>query len=59
MLEMVARHDIKVKTTTFFGLHEVPKLLDKVHTGKLAGKGICIVSREEQAKVTGGNQGSV
>jgi len=59
MLEMVAKHEIKVKTNPFFGLDEIPKLLDKVHTGKMAGKAVCIVSKEEQTKVKEGKQGSI
>ncbi len=56
---MVAKHEIKVKTNPFFGLDEIPKLLDKVHTGKMAGKAVCIVSKEEQTKVKEGKQGSI
>ena len=58
MLQMVADHDIKVTTNPIFGLDKIPKLLSLVHTGKMAGKGVCIVSEEEQAKVTEGKQGS-
>ena len=59
MLEMVADRGIKVKTNPFFGLREIPKLLDLVHTGKMAGKGICIVSEDEQTRMRRGEQGQV
>ena len=59
MLQMVADHEIKVTTNLFFSLNEIPKLLDVVHTGKMVGKGICIVSEDEQTKVKRGKQGQV
>lgn len=54
MLKVVAEHGISVKTNPFFGLNELPKLLDLVHTGKMAGKGVIIVDEEEQRKVKEG-----
>ena len=47
MLEMVAEHKISVKTNPFFGLHEIPKLVELAHSGKMAGKGVVIVDEEE------------
>ena len=50
MLDLVAQHNITVKTNPFHGLEKLPDLLDLVHGGKLAGKGIIIV--DEQAMKT-------
>ena len=47
MLEMVAEHNITVKTNPFFGLHEIPKLVELAHSGKMAGKGVVIVDQDE------------
>ena len=51
MLNTVAEHGIEIKTNPFFGLTEIPKMLDLVHSGKMAGKGVIVVSEEEQKKV--------
>lgn len=51
MLEIVSEHHFSVKTNSFFGLAEIPKLLDLVHGGKMAGKGLIIVDGEEQNRV--------
>ena len=47
MLEIVAEHNITVKTNPFFGLHAIPKLLELAHSGKMAGKCVVIVDEEE------------
>jgi len=55
MLEMVAKYDISVKTNPFFGLKEIPKLLELAHSGKMAGKGVVIVDEEEMKRVEDGD----
>jgi len=54
MLQVVAEHRISVRTNPFFGLNEIPKLLELVHSGKMAGKGTVIVDEEEQKRVRAG-----
>ncbi|KAI9759444.1 MAG: hypothetical protein M4579_002358 [Chaenotheca gracillima] len=48
MLELVAEHDIHVKTNVFHGIKEIPKLIELAHSGKMAGKGVVVV--DENAK---------
>ena len=55
MLEMVAEHNISVKTNPFFGLQEIPKLVKLAHSGKMAGKGVVIVDEDEIKRHKGGN----
>ena len=47
MLEIVAEHNISVKTNPFFGLHEILKLVELAHSGKMAGKGVVIADEVE------------
>lgn len=47
MLDFVAEHNITVKTNPFFGLEEIPHLIDMAHSGKMAGKGVVIVDEDE------------
>ena len=47
MLDAVAEHNITVKTHAFFGLKEIPKLVEVAHSGKMAGKGVVIIDEEE------------
>ena len=54
MLEMVAEHNITVKTNPLLGLHELPKLLELAHSGKMAGKGVVIVDEDEIKRRKGG-----
>lgn len=51
MLELVAQHRISVKTNPFFGLKEISKLMDLVHSDNMAGKGIIVVDEDEQKRV--------
>lgn len=51
MLQVVAEHGISVNTNPFFGLHEIPKLVDLVHSGSMTGKGVVIVDEAEQQRV--------
>ena len=57
MLDLVAKHDISVKTNPFFGLKEIPKLVELAHSGKMAGKGVVIVEEKEIEKVRAGETG--
>lgn len=47
MLDVVAKHNISVKTNAFRGLNEIPKLVELAHGGKMQGKGIIIVDEEQ------------
>lgn len=51
MLEIVAEHNISVKTNPFFGLREIPKLIELAHSGKMQGKAVVIVDEEEMNRV--------
>lgn len=53
MLETVAEHSISVKTNPFFGLREVPKLIELAHSGKMQGKAVVIVDEEEMKRRKG------
>lgn len=56
MLDLVARNKIRVETNVFHGLHEVQKMVDLSHSGKMKGKAVCVVDEEavdaEKGKVT-------
>ena len=54
MLNLVAEKNITVNTNPFFGLTELPKLLDLAHSGKMAGKGILIIDEKEADHVKNG-----
>ncbi|KAL9014208.1 MAG: hypothetical protein Q9173_001139 [Seirophora scorigena] len=41
---------ITVKTNPFFGLQEIPNLVELAHRGKMAGKGVLIVDEDEIRK---------
>lgn len=47
MLNLVGEAGIKVETAKFNGLDEVPKMLELAHSGKLAGKAVCIVDQSQ------------
>ncbi|KAI4119201.1 MAG: hypothetical protein LQ345_000852 [Seirophora villosa] len=50
MLDFVAENKITVKTNPFFGLQEIPNLVELAHSGKMAGKGVVIVDEDEIRK---------
>lgn len=53
MLDFVAEHKVKVRANSFNGLQEISKLMDFVHSGKMAGKGVVLIDQkqiEEQKK---------
>ena len=54
MLETVAAHKITVKTNPFFGLREIPKLIELAHGGKMQGKAVVIIDEEEMKRVKEG-----
>ncbi|KAK4615655.1 Alcohol dehydrogenase [Fulvia fulva] len=47
MLEIIANHGITVTTHPFEGLDKIGELVELVHTGKLKGKAIIIVDKEQ------------
>lgn len=53
MLDLVAEKNITVKTNPFFGLQQLPQLIDLAHNGKMAGKGILVVDEQEVERVKG------
>ena len=57
MLDLVAEHDITVTNNLFFGLQEIPKLVDLAHSGKMAGKGMVIIDEGEIQKAKAGKAG--
>lgn len=48
MLEFVKKHGIETKTRVFDGLDKLPDLLDLVHSGKLVGKAVIAVEKDDQ-----------
>lgn len=52
MLDVVAEHKISVKTNPFYGLEEIPKVVELAHGGKMKGKGIIIVDKGQIEKET-------
>lgn len=50
MLDVVAEHKVSVKTNTFQGLNELPKLIELAESGAMMGKGIIIMDEEQIKK---------
>ncbi len=50
MLEDVAKYNIKVETNLFYGLDQVPKMVELAHSGKMKGKAVCVVDKAELDK---------
>jgi alcohol dehydrogenase, propanol-preferring len=46
MLDVVSRHDVKVKTNPFKGLMELPKAVELAHSGKMQGKPVVLIDDE-------------
>lgn len=59
MLKTVAEHNISVKTNPFFGLREIPKLIELAHSGKMQGKAVIIVDEKEMGRVREGKTASL
>jgi propanol-preferring alcohol dehydrogenase len=55
MLEVVSKHNIKVKTNAFKGIKEVPKAIELAHSGKMQGKPVRLIDHEaiENEKLSG------
>ncbi|OQV06503.1 Alcohol dehydrogenase GroES-like domain-containing protein [Cladophialophora immunda] len=47
MLNDAGKHGIKVETNIFYGLEEVPKMVELAHSGKMKGKAVCVVDKVE------------
>jgi len=56
MLDEVAKHKIKVETNLFYGLKDVPKMVELSHSGKMKGKAVCVIDQaaldREKGKVS-------
>jgi propanol-preferring alcohol dehydrogenase len=50
MLDLMSKHKIHDKTSAFYGIHSIPKLIEFAHSGKRAGKGVAIIDEEVVAK---------
>ena len=46
MLNEVGKHNIQVETNLFYGLKDVPKMVELSHSGKMKGKAVCVVDKE-------------
>jgi len=53
MLRFVAEHGISVETNAFEGLGEIEKVVSLAHSGKMRGKGIVVVDREQVERERG------
>jgi propanol-preferring alcohol dehydrogenase len=47
MLDTVAKDKITVASNPFDGLEKIPELIELAHSGKMSGKGMIIVDREQ------------
>ncbi|KAG6355285.1 hypothetical protein INS49_003246 [Diaporthe citri] len=50
MVRFIAETGIKVKTNIFYGLDQIEKLIDMVHGGKIQGKAVIVIDKEQIAK---------
>ena len=57
MLDCIAEHGVTVKTNAFEGLDSIHELVEMVHGGKIQGKAVIVVDREqiEKEKKLGAN----
>jgi hypothetical protein len=46
MLEVVSKHNIKVKTNPFNGIEEVPKAIELAHSGKMQRKPVILIDNQ-------------
>jgi propanol-preferring alcohol dehydrogenase len=46
MLDVVVKHDIKVKSNIFYGLQEIPKVVELLRQGRYQGKGVIVVDKK-------------
>lgn len=47
MLDAIAKHGVTVKTNPFYGLDKIEELVEMVHGGKIQGKAIIVVDKEQ------------
>ena len=47
MLETIAEHGVTVTTVPFEGLEKIEELAEVVHGGKIQGKAVIIVDKEQ------------
>jgi propanol-preferring alcohol dehydrogenase len=53
MLDVVVKNNIKVKSKVFYGINEIPKVVDMLRKGQYQGKGVIIIDREAAEMVNG------
>lgn len=46
MLDIISKHNIKVKTNPFNGIKEVPKAVELARSGKMQGKPVILIDNE-------------
>ncbi|PBP25827.1 GroES-like protein [Diplocarpon rosae] len=46
MLQLVSKHNIRVKTNAFNGIEEIPKAVELARSGKMQGKPVIIIDNE-------------
>lgn len=52
MLQLVVKHNIKVHSNIFHGIHEIPKVVDMLTKGQYRGKGVIVIDEEEANRVS-------
>ncbi|KAK7698037.1 hypothetical protein SLS64_012915 [Diaporthe eres] len=50
MVRFIAETGIKVKTNVFYGLDQIEKLIDMIRGGKIQGKAVIVIDKEQIAK---------
>ncbi|RLL94965.1 hypothetical protein CFD26_101989 [Aspergillus turcosus] len=45
MLDVVVKHNIQVKSSVFYGIQEIPKVVDMLRHGKYQGKGVVVIDK--------------
>lgn len=46
MLDVVVKHNIKVSSSVFHGIEEIPKVVDMLRQGKYQGKGVIVIDED-------------
>ncbi|KAI1625585.1 alcohol dehydrogenase [Exophiala viscosa] len=46
MLEVASKHGVTAETQVFYGLEEVPKMIELSESGRLKGKAVCVVDKK-------------
>lgn len=47
MIEAVGKHGIKCRLEVFHGFGDIPRLMEKAHSGKINGKGVVIIDEKQ------------